>query len=175
MLYCPRCRQRIDPPATTCSACGGIRGESLDGTPAEASSSWQSDLSTSTPVPVAVENSASVSDDITPTEDIVVAAEVVSPPNAIDLDFERERNRQVPSNCSKCGSTKLIPDVKVADQGDSSNGHLRVVVYGDPHALIFKDRHYENLIATICGDCGHVELRVSNPHGLYRHYLAAKK
>jgi hypothetical protein len=45
-----------------------------------------------------------------------------------------------------------------------------VVVFGDPGALVFKDRLYGELWADICGDCGHVELRVANPRQLYRHY-----
>jgi hypothetical protein len=49
------------------------------------------------------------------------------------------------------------------------------VVYGDPEALIFKDRVYGRLKADICGDCGHVELRVENPGELYEHYRRTAK
>ena len=54
--------------------------------------------------------------------------------------------------------------------GEYSGGTLQVVISGDPSALIFKDRLYGELKANICGDCGHVELRVANPKELYRHY-----
>ncbi len=64
----------------------------------------------------------------------------------------------------------MMFDVVVQDQGESAGGYLRVVVYGDPSALIFKDRLYGQLLADICGDCGHVELHVLNPKELYRHY-----
>ena len=74
------------------------------------------------------------------------------------------------SECPRCGSTKMMFGVTVQDQGQGSNGDLRVVVCGDPSALIFKDRLYGELKANICGDCGHVELRVANPKELYRHY-----
>jgi len=74
------------------------------------------------------------------------------------------------SACPRCGSSKMMYGVTVQDQGQGSNGDLRVVVCGDPSALIFKDRLYGELKANICGDCGHVELRVANPKELYRHY-----
>ena len=74
------------------------------------------------------------------------------------------------SACPRCGSSKMMFGVTVQDQGQGSNGDLRVVVCGDPPALIFKDRLYGELKANICGDCGHVELRVANPKELYRHY-----
>ena len=63
--------------------------------------------------------------------------------------------------------------VTVQDQGEGSHRYLRVVICGDPSALIFKDRLYGELRANICGDCGHVELRVTNPRELYRHYRKA--
>jgi len=74
------------------------------------------------------------------------------------------------SACPRCGSSKMMYGVTVQDQGQGSNGDLRVVVCGDPSALIFKDRLYGELKANICGDCGYVELRVANPKELYRHY-----
>lgn len=74
------------------------------------------------------------------------------------------------SACPRCGSSKMMFGVTVQDQGQGSNGDLRVVVCGDPSALIFKDRLYGELKANICADCGHVELRVANPKELYRHY-----
>ena len=64
----------------------------------------------------------------------------------------------------------MMVGVTVADQGPHSDGRLKVVIYGDPSALIFKDRLYGELKADICGDCGHVELRVANPQELYLHY-----
>jgi hypothetical protein len=74
------------------------------------------------------------------------------------------------SACPRCGSSKMMYGVTVQDQGEGSNRNLRVVICGDPSALIFKDRLYGELKANICGDCGHVELRVANPKELYRHY-----
>lgn len=72
--------------------------------------------------------------------------------------------------CPRCGSAKMMPGVTVCDQGQGSRGTLSVVICGDPYALFFKDRLYGEFKADICGDCGHVELRVTNPKDLYRHY-----
>ena len=63
-----------------------------------------------------------------------------------------------------------MPHVLIADQGQYSDGRLQVVVLGKPEALFFKDRLFGQLEATICGDCGYVELHVVNPEELYAHY-----
>ena len=77
--------------------------------------------------------------------------------------------------CPKCGSSKIIPKARILDQGQHSDGDLKVVIYGNPEALIFKNRLYGKLTADICGDCGHVELRVENPEELYDHYHEASE
>jgi hypothetical protein len=80
----------------------------------------------------------------------------------------------VPSECAFCGSTKIISGVTIRDQGQGSDGKLQAVVFGNPEALIFKDRLYGELTADICGECGHVELRVANPGQLFRHYVQSR-
>jgi len=72
--------------------------------------------------------------------------------------------------CEKCGSNKIIPGVRLADQGQGSDGKAKVVVFGNPDAVIFKERRYSEVTADVCGECGHVELKASNPQSLYRHY-----
>jgi hypothetical protein len=79
------------------------------------------------------------------------------------------------TECPRCGSSKLMRGVTVYDQGDNSDGRLKVVVFGKPGALIFKDRLYGELKAEICGRCGHVELRVVNPGKLYQHYRKSEE
>ena len=83
--------------------------------------------------------------------------------------------KQIGYQCPKCGSSKIIPRRRIPDQGQYSNGKLQVIVDGDPDALIFKDRLYRQLIADICGECGHVELSVENPGELYEHYLRSNE
>ena len=72
------------------------------------------------------------------------------------------------------GSSKIIPNATIFDQGQGSDGLLKVIVDGNPDALIFKDRLYSRLAADICGDCGHVELKVDYPGRLYEQYLRSK-
>lgn len=95
--------------------------------------------------------------------------------------FEEEEKPERPPashpperECPKCGSTKLIPDVRILDQGQYSDGSLKVAVDGNPYALVFKDRLYSRLTADVCGQCGHVELKVAEPGDLYEHYLQSK-
>jgi hypothetical protein len=77
--------------------------------------------------------------------------------------------------CAVCGSTKIVPDVLVNDQGQGSRGQLRVVLYGKPDAILFKDARYGALTANICGTCGHVQLHVGNAGELYEHYLESRQ
>lgn len=80
----------------------------------------------------------------------------------------------VPSECPSCGSTKIIPGLTVVDQGEGSDGERKAVIFGSPQTLIFKDRLYGEIKADICGKCGHVELRVTNPRELYEHYQKSR-
>lgn len=80
------------------------------------------------------------------------------------------------TTCEKCGSDKMIPDVKVVDRGDgNAKWELQVVIDGNPQAILFKDRLYGVLKAHICGECGHTELTVDNPQELYRKYLKTRE
>jgi hypothetical protein len=76
--------------------------------------------------------------------------------------------------CPRCGSSKTIPNTRILDQGCDSDGKLQVSVDACPDALIFKDCLYDQLTADICGDCGHVELKVAHPRELYEHYLQSR-
>jgi hypothetical protein len=77
----------------------------------------------------------------------------------------------MPPTCVKCGSDKLIPNVIVRDQGQSSNGQLQVYLDANPRALIFRERTSANLRAQVCGACGYTEFIVGNPGLLYEAYL----
>ncbi len=81
----------------------------------------------------------------------------------------RERPSPLACKCAKCGSTRVMPDVQILSQGDSSDGELKAIVYARPDAIFFKDGVSTEIRADICADCGHLELRVRNPEELYRH------
>lgn len=74
------------------------------------------------------------------------------------------------TTCEKCGSNKIIPKMKILDQGQYSDGNTKVVIQGNPEAIFFKERLYGELTADVCGECGHVELKVQNPKDLWQQY-----
>jgi hypothetical protein len=82
-------------------------------------------------------------------------------------------SRKIPNAgpCRRCGSAKVIPNAIIGDQGQYSDGKLKAQVIGNPGAWIFKNIERAELLADICGECGHVELKVSDPGLLYEHYL----
>ena len=90
-------------------------------------------------------------------------------------EYEEAREPELLDGCAKCGSIRVIPDVRVVGHGEESVGGVRVVVYGNPEALLFKDRCYGEVRADICGKCGHLELRVHNARELHKHYRESLK
>ncbi len=73
--------------------------------------------------------------------------------------------------CTKCGSEKIIPLAGMLDQGQSSDGQLKAVVYTNPEAWLFKGAVCATLKANVCGVCGYTELVAENPTALYEAYL----
>jgi hypothetical protein len=71
--------------------------------------------------------------------------------------------------CARCGSAKVIPNAPT----QAYLQPLMVAVDGNPLALFYKDRLLGEVTADICGDCGHVELHVSNGPQLYERYLCS--
>jgi hypothetical protein len=92
-----------------------------------------------------------------------VLAEPLAPPREMV-------SAQPARTCSECGSARVIPDLTIADAGQYAAGTVGVVVYGNPDALFFRKPLRGELRAHICGDCGHVELRVANPGDLFERY-----
>jgi hypothetical protein len=85
-------------------------------------------------------------------------------------------NPQTKASCLKCGSHRIVPGVPLVDRfGDMGHysGPTQVAVHGEPEAWFFKDTSRGALTANICGDCGHVELYVSNHRELYEKYRAS--
>jgi hypothetical protein len=76
--------------------------------------------------------------------------------------------------CPRCGSENIIPNASILGRVGYSDGRISIVVDGDPDAMIFKDRLYDQLTADVCGECGHVELSAVHPNELYEHYLRSK-
>jgi len=80
------------------------------------------------------------------------------------------------SHCCKCGSTKIIPNVRAGQRG-IGNVPMPIAVRVDekPDAILFKGMHAEDLKAWICGDCGYTEFYVHNPRELFDAYAKAQR
>lgn len=77
------------------------------------------------------------------------------------------------STCTKCGSTRIIPDVHTSDLATA--GALAASVNENPAAILFKGTHTGYLKAWICGDCGYAELYVDNAKKLYEAYSKSQQ
>lgn len=73
--------------------------------------------------------------------------------------------------CTRCGSDAMIPDafVHVPDMGSAVR--LQVGVYRKPDALMMKAPVRTDLRASVCGDCGFVEIEATDPRALWDAYV----
>jgi uncharacterized OB-fold protein len=74
-------------------------------------------------------------------------------------------------NCSKCGSDKIMTNVKIVDHGYMDSKHdLSIEFHKNPNAWVVKGTQKGTLFANVCGQCGYVELSVGNPEELWDLY-----
>jgi len=74
-------------------------------------------------------------------------------------------------NCSKCGSDKIMADVKIVDHGYMNSKHdLSIEFHKNPEAWVLKGTQKGTLLANVCGQCGYVEISVGNPEALWNLY-----
>ncbi len=71
-----------------------------------------------------------------------------------------------PAICAKCGSKRVLQDVKTMTGDPVGQGGLRVEVHKKPHAILFKGRIVVELAANVCADCGYTELYAVSPQRL---------
>jgi hypothetical protein len=79
--------------------------------------------------------------------------------------------------CPSCGSTKIAAGIPLLDYYGDMGGLAKqasVEIEGHPQAWVFKDSVAGQVLADICGDCGHAEFRVSNFRELYEKYANSK-
>lgn len=73
--------------------------------------------------------------------------------------------------CAACGSKKMVSDVRIVDYMDPlTKRDLAAELHERPDAWVFKGAKQAILKATLCGDCGRVEMKVDNPHELWEIY-----
>ena len=78
------------------------------------------------------------------------------------------------ARCSKCESGDIIRDGAVFDMDRGMTFNLQAGFMARPGAVFFKGRTYNSVRATICGNCGFVELFVEDPKGLFAEYRNAR-
>lgn len=78
-------------------------------------------------------------------------------------------------SCPVCRSTRLIPNVRVRDTGQSARGDLTVEVERFPHALFLRGATQGQLSASVCGKCGYTMFFADNPAELYAAYREVEK
>ena len=72
--------------------------------------------------------------------------------------------------CAKCGSDKIICDARIVDYGDANIKRDLSVELIKKKRIIYNDIEKGELSANICGECGNVELQVSNYKELWEVY-----
>ena len=69
--------------------------------------------------------------------------------------------------CTKCGSNKIVQDLRFIDRNESGRRDSSLETYKNPDALFFKGAEHHALKATACCNCGHVELVLKDPDRLW--------
>lgn len=80
--------------------------------------------------------------------------------------------------CLRCGSDRIIPNVPMLDRfgfWDFETKSQQVEVHGNPKAWLFKDTVAGQLVAFICGACGHTELKTQGFLKLYAKYQESQR
>ena len=160
MRRCPKCSATFDEALNFCQVCGAML-EKMAEEPARAADTMPQKKDEK---PEAVPGPAIGKDASKGTEARLPLTEKAKP--AVTA-------QKLPRQCLKCGSTKMIPDARTRIRG--SEGTFSVYVDAFPNAWVFKERAYSELLADICADCGHVELKVLDARALYNNYLQSKE
>ncbi|HLY08113.1 MAG TPA: hypothetical protein VKW04_02290 [Planctomycetota bacterium] len=63
--------------------------------------------------------------------------------------------------CAKCGCNRILEHLHVLTKGESAE--VTIQAWGNPQAVLFKDRASSPLEAAVCSECGFTELFVSDP------------
>jgi formate dehydrogenase assembly factor FdhD len=80
------------------------------------------------------------------------------------------------TKCSACGSTQVIPEVKILDTDQAGQkNNLELEVQAKPNARVFKKGKKGVLKAAVCGECGHVSLSIDNARELWQIYEQSQR
>ena len=82
----------------------------------------------------------------------------------IDVSFDTITTMKQTGKCPKCGSLDIIADAKAIDRAHgNSMRDMSVATFGNPKAMIFKDKKETAVSAWVCEDCGFVEYYADYP------------
>jgi predicted nucleic-acid-binding Zn-ribbon protein len=70
------------------------------------------------------------------------------------------------SVCHKCKSRRIMPELPIYCSTIAVPG-LKIKVFEQPEAILFKHDHIGQIAAWVCGDCGYTEFYTSNAGDLY--------
>jgi hypothetical protein len=194
MRKCPKCSETFDEPLNFCQACGAMletvvkeapqsaniekqgRKPEIASSPAIDKSMPASKRPTTVLKELLSEAVEELKDCISETKRGIGGANAGdSELTLLNLSRYSPAHYRARNECPICGSKKNIPNVPIRCKNSDGNGNLSACVDAAPGAFIIEERLDTELLADICGECGHVELKVQNPQDLYSHYLQTKK
>ena len=76
--------------------------------------------------------------------------------------------------CSLCNSSKIMNNVSITDFGHGNVKKNLAVYIQKTDRAFFNTSIKGEIKAKICGDCGHIELKIGNPKELWDAYLKNK-
>ena len=77
--------------------------------------------------------------------------------------------------CAKCDSNKIIDKVTITDMGHYNEKHSLSIQIKTTNRLLFNKSVKSELLASVCCNCGNVELSIDNPDELWDAYLKKNK
>ena len=76
--------------------------------------------------------------------------------------------------CPRCGSDRIMPDLPVCldvwTHAGPGSGNAIISIGADPLAWTNKGEVRGALLVTVCGECGHAQMQVSNFRKLYERH-----
>jgi len=78
------------------------------------------------------------------------------------------------TKCKKCDSVKIIRDSKITDFGHANIKKNLSIHIKETDSMFFNKSVKGEILADICGSCGNIDLKISNPKELWDAYLKGK-
>lgn len=73
--------------------------------------------------------------------------------------------------CAECGSNRIMGNVKITDFGESQMKNNLSIHLQKSDRMFFNSYAKGEFLATICANCGKVDLRITNTEELWNAYI----